>query len=545
MGHQTRRRLLQAGLLGAISPWWSCLAFAAPQGGFTHGVASGDPDQAGFIAWTRYVAPKAGESRLSVEVASSPNFGRLAGSAEVLASPETDGCAKLRVTGLEPGRWYFYRFLAPDGRASPIGRARTLPRGEVESFCIAVVSCANATSGWFNAYAHLAAREDIDLVVHLGDYLYESPLDRPDAIPGLAALRGIEPAHEIVTLADYRLRYASYRADRDLQALHRHLPFIVMMDDHESANNAWRDGAEGHDPLTEGDWQARKGAALRAFQEWMPCNGQTWARFDIGTLASLFRLETRLQARSRQVTFEPSWLDSGRGIERFRRALQAPGRTMLGANQERWLEKNLRDSVASGIAWQVLAQQVVMGRRFFPPEAQQWLTAPDISVRTDDGLAPARRIATLTGLTRLGLPYALDSWDGYPDARRRLYRSVREAGANLVALSGDSHNAWAFELQEHSHRTVGAEFTAQSVSSFGFDRHFDGNIARMAADFVAASPELVWCDLRHRGFLLLDVQKQAVTGTWHFVDSGGVRTTAVSGRHTLAVERGQTRPQPV
>ena len=256
-----RRALLSGGLLGAGLLASSRRLLAAAGQGFTHSVASGDPVQTEVTLWTRYVSPD--PARLRVEVADDARFARIAARGEAIASPGTDHCAKVRVTGLKPGRRYHYRFVAPGGERSEVGRTRTLPEGRLDRFRIAVLSCANATSGWFNAYAHVATRDDVDLVVHLGDYIYESSIDRSDAIKALARSRNVLPAAETVALADYRARYASYRADRDLAEMHRLHPMIAVWDDHETANNAWVGGASGHQPA-EGPWDARKAAGMRA-----------------------------------------------------------------------------------------------------------------------------------------------------------------------------------------------------------------------------------------------------------------------------------------
>lgn len=539
-----RRQFLESGLVGTGAVLLGVPRLRAEADGFTHDVASGDPKRSGFTAWTRYCSSDGADARLTVEIAADESFRTIVARGEAVASRGNDYCAKVRTDGLAAGRSYFYRFAAPNGACSSTGRSRTLPQGPTDHFRIAVVSCSNATSGWFNAYAHLATREDIDLVIHLGDYIYESPIDRPDALPGLAAKRGIAPAHEAVTLDDYRLRYSSYRQDPDLRALHRRLPVIVMMDDHESANNSWQNGAAGHDPVTEGAWRTRKAAALKAFHEWMPGNGQLFDRFDIGDLASIFRLETRLLGRSRQIDLDEAVSGAPEAnFERFRAQLDTTNRTMLGTGQEAWLAEALHSSAASGIAWQILAQQVIMARRRFPLGADAWLKAPDIIPLERGNARYKERIAFLTELSERGLPYGMDKWDGYPTARRRLYQSARDAKAELVVLSGDSHNSWAFNLADQG-GPVGVEFATTSVSSFGFDKRFSGNYARMEGDFINANPDLVWCDLSRRGFLLLDLHKDRAIGEWHYVDSGDRRTTRVSGHKAFVTERGSNVLQP-
>jgi alkaline phosphatase D len=238
----SRRSLLAsaAGLATLVLPG---RAFAQRLTGFTHGVASGDPQQTRVVLWTRYVSP--GLARLRVEVAEDDAFTRPVTSGEVEVSPATDFCARAIVDNLPAGRWLHYRFVAPDGQVSDTGRTRTLPDGDTASFRIAVFSCSNGTSGWFNAYAHAAARDDIDLAVHTGGLHLRIPRHTPRCTfqASRRRMRGLwRHRARSWQLADYRLRYASYRADPDLAELHRRLPMIAVQDDHESANNSWRDG---------------------------------------------------------------------------------------------------------------------------------------------------------------------------------------------------------------------------------------------------------------------------------------------------------------
>ena len=531
-----RRHLLSAGASGLLAYSLPGRAIAQPTRGFTHGVASGEPSQTSVVLWARYLAPNA--VRLRVEIADDPSFQRLVITGETEASPAADNCASVLAEGLAPGRWYHYRFVAPDGAVSDTGRTRTLPDGEVENFRIAIFSCANGTSGWFNAYAHAAARDDIDLAIHTGDYIYESPLTRADAQPGLAAQRRLAPQAEIIARADSRQRYASSRLDPDLAELHRRLPMIAVWDDHETANNSWRNGASAHDPATEGPWSARRAAALRVWREWMPVRGDWYGSHRIGKLATLFRLETRLLGRSLQLDDQ---LEAIFAKGASRQALDAfgagpladPTRAMIDADQEAWLASGLRTSVASGQTWQVLIQQVIMGALLFPRPNTAWFK----------GAAPPELMAELqrrTAALDAGLPYSLDKWDGYPAARQRLYDAARSAGANLVTLTGDSHNAWAFDLAD-ARGPIGVEFAGQSVSSFGFERRFNGDAARLAADFVSTNPELRWMDASQRGYFTLDIRKDRIDTEYVFVPALGGRRTEETGRKTLSVAHGARR----
>lgn len=538
-----RRALLKAGTVGL-----GALAFpgaAQPllmARGFTHNVASGEPGADRAMLWTRYVPHGRDNARLSYRIARDADFRQVVGEGSVTAEAQRDWTVKPVVTGLPAGQWLYYRFEDATGRRSPTGRTRTLPAGPTERFKIGIFSCSNLPFGWFNAYGHASARDDLDLILHLGDYLYEY---RRGDYPGAAQMldgRIIEPAGEIVQLADYRLRYASYRADPDLQELHRRFPMAMMWDDHESANDAWRDGAENHDE-GEGDWAARKAIAVRAAREWLPLSDETWTSYEIGDLATLFRPETRLTGRDRQLDLTgiftgTSPADLPARLAAFRDTeWRNPARSMLGAEQERWLADGLRRSAASGRKWQVLGQQVIMGQRRQPPEIAQAapMLAPDIRRRVEAGALAAQA----------GLPLSFDMWDGYPAARSRLLQSAVGAGANMIVLSGDSHNAWAFDI-DHDGAPAAVEFAGHSVTSPGFEGYLPQvpptTVAQM---LVRANPQLKWADTGRRGYLTLELTRTRATGEFLFLDTIRRRSHALSGTHRMSVAHGHNRLEPL
>jgi alkaline phosphatase D len=192
--------------------------------GFTHNVASGEPGPDSVLLWTRYVPQSGGPAKVRVEISESREFTKIVGGGQMVTGPWRDNTVKITVDGLAPGRWHWFRFIAPDGTISPIGRTKTLPVGKAAKFNIAIFSCSNLGYGEFNAYGHAAARSDIDMVLHMGDYIYEYGRGGYDLSKEFSDR--IFPADEILTLADYRLRYASYRADRQLQALHANFPTV-------------------------------------------------------------------------------------------------------------------------------------------------------------------------------------------------------------------------------------------------------------------------------------------------------------------------------
>jgi len=536
-----RRLLIKASVLGlgALSIPGAAQILSAT--GFTHGVASGEPGPGSVLLWTRYVGAGA-ESRLRAEVASDPSFTRIIGGGDVAARAEADHTAKITVTGLPTGQWLFYRFVAPDGSMSRTGRTRTLPQGDVSRFGIGLFSCSNLPFGWFNAYAHAAARDDIDLVVHCGDYLYEYERGKYPSLDATVAGRVIEPANEMMTLADYRLRYASYRLDTDLQALHAAFPMIAQWDDHEVTNDTWQGGAENHQPDKEGDWEARKATAQRVYREWMPVSEDSWTSYQIGTLATIFRPETRVTARMEQLDLEKALIgkaDLAKALAEFRDGTWASkDRTLMGMEQEKWLHDGLARSKKDGTAWQILAQQVVMGHGRFPTNALDWIPAnsPEIVRKTVAGAVAA---------SQAGLPYNMDAWDGYPAARARLYDAAQAADADLVVLSGDSHNAWGYDLGPRGpgfggeKDRVGVEFAGHSVTSPGFENYAPqvppADLARVMRE---NSMGLAYCDTSRRGYVSLEVTPQQVTGAWHFLKDIRTRTNDLAETHRMKVLRG-------
>lgn len=534
-GEIDRRLLIQLGTAGLAALALPGAARAAMAQGFTHGVASGEPGAHSVLLWTRYAA--ANDTRLTAELSESADFARIAGGGSVTAMGERDHIAKIAVDGLDPGRWYYYRFVAPDGTKSITGRTRTLPAGPTSAFTLALFSCSNLPFGWFNAYAHAAARQDIDLVVHAGDYLYEYPVGNypsaEQALPG----RDIQPTHEMVSLADYRLRYASYRADPDLQRLHALFPMIAQWDDHEFTNDAWKGGAQNHN-AGEGDWTVRMAAAERAYREWMPVADTRWRDYQVGDLATIFLPETRVTGRDRQ--FEIGEIIAGAGDPAARLKVFAetdyrdPARQMLGAEQEKWLFDGFARSTSAGTRWQVCAQQVVMGSVFTPPETRDWFAGdqPDY-VR--------RRVETGQLAAKAGLPLNLDAWDGYPAARSRLLAAAQRADADLVTLTGDTHNAWAFDLEEDG-RAAGIEIAGHSVTSPGLESHIRGvgNAVRVAA-LRRSSPQLKWANTEDRGYVTVQLTRERVTANWHSVETIRAHSPLLKATHSMTALRGMRR----
>jgi alkaline phosphatase D len=535
-----RRSLFRSGILAAGLATLPAAASGSGLRGFTHGVASGEPGAAQVLLWTRFVS--ASDTTLRYEVSESVDFARVASGGETRATPVRDGCVKPIATGLEPDRWYYFRFIAPDGLMSDIGRTRTLPAQDTARFRLAVVGCSNFGFGWFNAYAHIAETDQTDLVVHTGDYIYEYGAGTyPTAEQALSG-RTLNPQTEIVALADYRLRYATYRSDPDLQRLHQLFPMIAIPDDHESANDSYRDGAENHDPATEGSWDVRKRAAMQAYREWMPISDEPYAEYDLGNLGTIFRLETRLIGRDKPFDLTDVVKGTANDPDKLTAALTAfrdgewrdAGRSLMGQTQEEWFYAGLKKSRSAGKVWQVLAQQVVMSSMTLSlPVTEDMMAALPDYVR--------ERLRAALATSEVGVPFNMDAWDGYPAARERLLSAAQEAEANLLVLAGDSHNAWASNLDNQG-TAAGIEFAGHSVSSPGAEAYLPWIKPQdLAARQVAANPQLQWADTSLRGYMAVELTPTRATTDYHFLQGVKSRGVALAGSKRITSEAGSQK----
>lgn len=546
----TRRSLLAAGGVAGAGLLWPGGAVARRVkrlqepvllGGFTHGVASGEPGPRSMLFWTRFQGSPNMPVQLVLELSADPRMARARTVGEATADPARDWTARLEVGDLTPGRTYYYRWRGPEKNVySPIGRTRTLPEGSLDLFRLGVFSCANLPYGWFNAYGHAAAADDIDLFVHLGDYIYEYGRGTYPTAAETVAGRVLEPPGDTVTREQYWGRYRSYRADPDLQALHARVPCISIWDDHEFANDTWRGGAENHNPKTQGDWGARVQAAIAAHRDWLPVSDRYWAKYDIGRLATLYRLETRIVARDKPLDYAAAVGEGPDTITALKRLRDeqwvAGGRQMLGAEQEQWLFDAMQDTAKRGVRWQVLAQQVVMGKLLAPAGASQMV-----------GAGMPADISAFVGLTevaaRLGLPFNLDAWDGYPAARARLLAAAQRAGADLVVLAGDSHNAWANDLVNDG-RPAGVEFATTSVTSPGVEAYLRGATpAAVATAMEQANPTLRWADTARRGYAHVSLTPAQAWCDWRFTAPVTQHAPKIAATMRATVTAGQKRLQ--
>ncbi|CAH0990059.1 Phospholipase D [Sinobacterium norvegicum] len=525
---------------------------------FAQGVASGDPLADSVILWTRAL-PNDTDAVVTVdwEVATDSGFDDLIHNGSTTTDGSKDFTVKIDVQNLSSGTVYYYRFRA-NGTTSAEGTTKTLPEGSLEQAKLAVVSCANFPAGYFHAYGEIAALDDIDAVLHLGDYIYEYA-DGDYATEDAEALGrqfAAGNAGECIELDDYRNRYAHYRGDENLQALHRKQPFITIWDDHEVANDSWREGAENHNPEAgEGEYLDRKLAALQAWFEWMPVRPASegdeeiiYRSFEFGDLLSLHMLDTRIIGRDEQIDYTDYQLDdyNAPDLARFNSDVQSSDRTLLGATQLNWLQTAMQTSSAT---WQVLGQQVLMGKLTLPVELQSQILDPN-----PDTLFPA--FIELAGLKQRYIdgdvtltqdeikrvttvvPYNLDAWDGYDGEREAIYATAKDSGKNLVVLAGDSHNAWANDLVNNNGDTVGVEFATASVSSPGLEEYLslgdDLGVAGVTEGLLKTlADDLRYVNVAQRGFVITTFTPDEATSEWFFID------TVKSETYTLDDDRKQ------
>jgi alkaline phosphatase D len=508
---------MQGMAAGALLPWWTGLGSAraaAAEQLFGHGVASGDPDADSVVLWTR-VRPAPGRAQVDWELAEDPAFARVLRRGTRRTDASRDFTVKVLAEGLAPGGTYYYRFVCA-GVASMVGRTRTLPTGSVDSLTLAVASCSNYPFGYFNGYDAIARDDGVDLLLHLGDYLYEYGPDGYGGATGARIGRVHAPAQEIVSLDDYRMRHAQYKADAGSLLMHAAHPLIAIWDDHESANNPWMGGAENHQGDAEGPWALRRAASLQAYYEWMPvrdapsaeARADYWRHFRVGDLASIISLETRHTGRAEQIDYrahlgERSTEDE---VEAFRRdVLGAAERRMIPARQEAFIRDALRECAAAGRPWRVIANQIPMGRVQVPA-----LRGPAFDVVAEDPDHPAH--AQWQGMAALGdfdLPIYLDTWDGYPWARQRFYELLAGEGVHdALVLTGDSHAFWLNRLRDDAGRAMGVELGTTGITSPGDFADFGDDLgARIDALLAEHNPEVVWTDNVPRGWLRVTLER--------------------------------------
>ncbi|MDQ3610555.1 MAG: alkaline phosphatase D family protein [Actinomycetota bacterium] len=461
---------------------------------FAHGVASGDPLGERVVIWTRVTTAEP-DAQVRWTVARDEGLDDVVATGRTVTDGERDFTVKIDVDGLRPATTYFYAFEAL-GAGSPVGRTRTAAWGPTEHLRLAFTSCAKFVDGYFNVYARMAERE-VDLVVHLGDYFYEYGQD--ERSPGPSIGRAHIPSHPCKTLDDYRTRYALHRLDDDCRRLHQRHPIVHVFDDHEFADNRWREGAGKHDPEVDGPWERRAADALRAWYEWLPVRmtdpddpARIYRRLPLGDLVDLVMIDCR-SYRDRQV---------GPPV------MHDVGRQLLGGAQHDWLCARLSRSTA---VWRLVGNQIMIGQAY-TDLLPEWLGPPlaELGILSDErhGAEP-------------------DQWDGYPAARSRLFSHIRSGGIrDVVFLSGDVHTSWALHLLEDPTSDVeplAVEFVTPSVTSQNLNEKVGDEQRTRGGDVEAAvmerNPHVRWCEFDDHGYVLLDVTRERVKAEWWHVDT--------------------------
>ena len=456
------------------------------------------------------------EPSVAVEwlVARDPGMSDVVAGGEVRARAVRDHCICVDVDGLEPDTVYHYGFVV-QGERSPVARTKTLPDANAERLRFATCACARYNAGFFNAYARIAERDDLDFLLHLGDYIYEAA-DKPPGsrTPAFDIGRPVDPLDECRTLGDYRRRYAHYRGDPDVQALHHSLPIVPTIDDHELADGAWAGGASKHRPDEHGPWEKRRDAALRARWEWMPVRQpdprditRVFRSVRVGDLAEIFLLDIR--SRRDQPALEPR--------------MSEPDRSMLGAEQRDWLVAALE---ASEAAWRLVATASLMTRTWIDGAAGPLHTAlHTLRLMDEDGQGPDE-----------------DQWDGYPVERAALIDRFREKG-DVVVLSADIHVSIAAELHGDGDGAAAAELVAPSLTSPNLDEKLGveprgEEVLAAERAFVAAHGHVHWCDMAGHGYVVVDVDRERVRGEWWHLDGVHARLPGERRSAAYRVERG-------
>ncbi len=492
-----RRTFIKAGAAGglviasSVPPGWLAPA-GAGRGLWRHGVASGDPRSRSVVIWTRVTpadnaTPGSGRGKkveVSWEIASDRRFKFVVRKGRVTTSARRDHTVKLAVDRLRPAERYYYRFKAM-GQWSPVGRTKTAPsaRADIESLRFGVASCSNFEGGFFAAYRHMSDRNDLDFVLHLGDYIYEYAPGEYGPGPDIG--RTHKPRKEMVTLGDYRLRHATYKRDPDLQRLHARFPFITTWDDHELTNDSYNKGAENHGDDDEEpaiSFKRRRNNAYKAYFEWMPIRrpdrveapSRIYRGFPFGRLADLSMLDTR-QYRDKQ---PPNQTHPSR---------DDPERTIVGEEQMTWIKKRLS---ASASRWRLIGNQVMI----IPFEV-----APDT-------------------------PFNVDAWDGYGADRAELLGHINERGIDNVAfLTGDIHSSWATDVPldadayKLTQESVAVELVGTSITSDNLDEMTGKPSDAEETGIKTMNPHVKMVELDSHGYSVCEVTKQRLQFDWYYI----------------------------
>jgi len=491
---------------------------------FYHGVASGDPLADKVIIWTR-ITPDSGDitaKTVNWIVATDTAFQNIIKTGTATTDNSKDYTIKVDVTGLNAATTYYYVFKY-NGFYSLTGRMKTTTN-DATHLRFAVVSCNNYEAGFFNGFKKIAQRNDIDAIIHLGDYIYEyAPKGYGDSLNG----RFVEPKNEILSEGDYRTRYSVYRLDADLRFAHQQQTFISIWDDHESSNDSYKDGAENHQP-NEGDWETRKNIAKKVYFEWMPirdaATNAIYRKISYGSMLDLIMLDTRLEGRAKPpVNFDD---------------VDMPVRTILGTTQYNWFINNLATSTAK---WKVIGNQIIFSDLNVGFAAVDSLGKPAIT-----NIKAIRDVENLF----------IDNWESYPTERNAIMDTLKNKSINnTIFITGDSHASWGFDLNKkpvvypnpvafnlptpsstYTSATgvgsVGVEFATPSISSANFDEAVGSATANgfesainnpipigPPLGTVSYNPHLKYVDLDRHGYFILDLKGDSAQADYYYVDT--------------------------
>ena len=467
----------------------------AGQAPFFHGVASGDPMADKVMIWTKVTPPTGSMDSIPVywQIATDINFTNVVNFGNTLALGANDFTVKIDVCGLQGATYYYYVFHALV-QNSITGRTKTAPSTGGTQAKFGVVSCSSYEHGFFNAYESLSKRNDLDAIIHLGDYIYEYESGGFSSSVMTSQGRVYQPTNEAISLTDYRIRHSHYKLDDQLQLLHQIHPFITTWDDHETANDSYKDGAENHDPSTEGPWLTRKISGTQAYKEYMPIRNpdpnndiKIWRSLRYGNLLDLIVLDSRLWARDEQNLGQTN----------------SSSRNLLGNDQFTWLENRLSDNTTQ---WKIICQQVMM--------------------------AP---------LEILGLAVNADQWDGYNKGRNRLINNIENNNIqNPVVLTGDIHTSWVNNVPGNATNTAAVEFVVTSVTSPGLDvievalgqlpqwllNAFGGAATGV---ITGLNPHMEYVNLEDHGYMVLTVNQTKAQGDYVWLEREVLDTTDQAG----------------
>ena len=491
---------------------------------FNYGVASGDPTNTNIILWTKVSPTFNKDVTIKWQLSADKNFNNILNSGHVSAKYSNDFTVKVDVNVPNPfrGNKVFYRFLFKD-TFSDTGITNSLPQNDPDKYNIAFCSCSNHPAGYFNAYREMAKNEDIDLVLHLGDYIYEYDKDGYATEDSNRFNRVVDPKHEIVSLNDYRRRHAQYKSDLDLQALHKSKPMIAVWDDHEFTNDSWKYGAENHQN-DEGFFQSRKANAIKAYLEWMPIREnksklKIWRKFEVGNLFQLLMLDTRSIYRDKQLNIEDYFDGNTINKSKYKRDLSVD-RKLIGLEQMLWIKNNLNKK----FKWSIIGQQVLM--------AQVYL--PTIFANMNKKILPdyLHKYLKIGGAN---VPYNTDAWDGYPKERERLFKELIKANSVLV-LTGDTHNSWLNNLFDKNNNFIGVEIGTPAISSPNTIDTFGSLTDGIEEGFIKENKNVKWTEGKHKGYTLLKLTKDKSEVSFIYVNTVKSKVYEVKDTNKFSVK---------